>query len=299
MWVIRIQRILGTALAAGIVLVFVVTTLLFSLQEPTGGAGGVPSWLGIVALLAASIFVAELARVMLVQAFAVRGAVVAAPPRSPWARLGRLGAYLGLPVLLVMLLGVIGLLILVSVGLADQLRTHGPNLPLRFNLVVLVYLVYATARRQLVAIFGAVVAPLRERVRSLTPTYEVRDQSILLDLKRKRRGQPAMVQINFDELDELRVLSRAEAGLFMTHQVGPDPGLAVRGTSDLVQYFSGAIERPSVYRDTAHGTFPVLLLRGAELFYLISIANADPQAVEQAFEVHKQPSGSTPSPDSP
>jgi len=69
--------------------------------------------------------------------------------------------------------------------------------------------------------------------------------------------------------------------------LGPDLQLALKGTTELYRYLNGEIERPSVYGYWGSlGT--VLLLRGPQLFYLISVANADVNELVAAFNAYKQ-----------
>ena len=126
------------------------------------------------------------------------------------------------------------------------------------------------------------------------PFYSLDPEGILVDFRvrtigRTPEGAPRkwLAKIGYDELDEVRVFnSFQEANMFM-EGVGPDIRLAIRQTADLYRYARGEIPRPSFYgRFGSIGT--TILLRGRNLFYIVSFENKDASDLVHAFKEFKK-----------
>lgn len=137
------------------------------------------------------------------------------------------------------------------------------------------------------------IHPLLQRINQLAdrqlPGYELKNQQIILDLKVKNIHQPenrSLITINFDELEEIKILSYLEAKTLLKYQIGPDMLLAAQSVKDMYQYLKNEIPKPRCYSKIS-STGSILLLKGPELFYLLSISNLDHQALLKAFKQAK------------
>jgi hypothetical protein len=114
-------------------------------------------------------------------------------------------------------------------------------------------------------------------------------KAVVLDLQIKNMGkgkkQLPPITINFFELDVVQELSFREAEAAVSI-IGPDIPLATQQFKDLLAYAKGDISRPLVYIEYASGSN--LLLKGSEIFYIISPIAEDVQKVLVAFEKYKK-----------
>lgn len=137
------------------------------------------------------------------------------------------------------------------------------------------------------------IQPLLQRITLLVsqqlPGYELKNRQIALDLKVKNIHQPenrSLITITFDELEEIKILSYLEARTLLNYQIGPDMFLATQSVKDLYKYLKNEIPKPRYYsKISSMGS--VLLLKGPELFYLLSVSNQDHQALLKAFKQAK------------
>ncbi len=96
------------------------------------------------------------------------------------------------------------------------------------------------------------------------------------------------VRIAFDDVDEMRDLSDAEAAAFLQYQIGPNLTLGAAAVVDQYRYFNRQIPRPRFYVHNAlRPNGRTLFLRGPELFYLIAV-DRDPGELVAAFEKHRR-----------
>jgi hypothetical protein len=243
----------------------------------------------------------EAVRVWVKQAFALDESKFSNAPPTAWGQVGR--------GLLVKSLVGTSLSVVLGVGLCiaflfllvrNIISFHGA-LPWTFWVVVFVYAGYVAIRRPLFAAARAATKPGTRGGRivgSALASYHVSDDTIILDLNRKRAlppgkrpfiglaSEPSIVTIRFAELDEARAFTYVEAQAYVQYQLGPDLKIALESVAELYRYLNGEIERPSVYGQWG-SMGSVLLLRGPELFYLISVANKDVNDLAAAFIAYR------------
>ncbi len=253
----------------------------------------------------ALIFGGEVARNWVSQAFKMDAGKLPSSPNTGMRGLGRVWLVrqlIGLPLLFLLTLGANAFL---CYGLVRNISGREGRLPWPFWMVVGIYVVYFLIRRPLArALKGATKPGTRggKLVASVTPTFTLEGNVIVLDLKRKRarpgeqRGfisvgsEPCIVRIAFDELDEVRAMSYVEAQSYVQYEIGPDVQLALKNTTELYRYIAGQVERPTYYGHWgAVGT--TLALRGPALFYLVSVANENVDELLAAFSTYKQSAG--------
>jgi len=189
------------------------------------------------------------------------------------------------------------LLVILALGFFSYFlvsATEGGQLVLRpgFFAVAGVYAAYFALRLVLPARLHMLTARLSGLLLKQLPTYSLEPDGIMIDFRVKTLGPPArrswIAKICFEELDQVRVFnSFQEANMFMRNSVGPDLKLVLKQTTGLYHYARGEIARPSVYsRFGSLGT--TILLRGKDLFYMISFENKDASDLVRAFEEFKK-----------
>ncbi|MBN1440296.1 MAG: hypothetical protein JW929_12890 [Anaerolineales bacterium] len=95
---------------------------------------------------------------------------------------------------------------------------------------------------------------------------------------------PRKFFVGFDELEEVRTMTYVETSEFLHHVVGPNIELALREYREVFAWRSGNIPRPAVHISTARSVFGTkVLLRGSDLFYLISFHGGDGHDLVEAF----------------
>jgi hypothetical protein len=242
----------------------------------------------------------EAARRWIRQTFALDESKFSARPRGVASTLGGLALLRDL--IFAPLLPIIAFAanVLILFLLTREITSRGFALPTQFWLVLGLYVVYLPARQPILAVLRRASRPVTRPFTSAVPTFTRKGNAIILDLKRRRarppsqRGligiasEPCIVTIRFDELDEIRAFSYVEAQSFVQYELGPDLQLGLKGSTELYRYLNGEIERPSVYGYYWGSLGTVLLLRGPQLFYLISVANADVNELVAAFNAYKQ-----------
>lgn len=96
------------------------------------------------------------------------------------------------------------------------------------------------------------------------------------------------VHIGFNELEEVRDLSDAEAEALLQFKIGLDLSLVAAATADMYRYLKSEIPRPRYHVSTAlRPGGRTLVLRGRDLFYLIAVSNCNPTELIAAFERHR------------
>jgi hypothetical protein len=141
---------------------------------------------------------------------------------------------------------------------------------------------YAAIRKKL----GKAWNHAAKRFRSGLPTYRLVEDGVMIRLfpnAGKRFSELQPVHIRFDEIDELQVMTYTESEAFLKYNIGPDFQLSKRQLEDTAAYLRGKIPRPSVY--TYGGAKnDCVLIRGKELFYMISF---DADSVSDLTEAYR------------
>lgn len=123
-------------------------------------------------------------------------------------------------------------------------------------------------------------------INSQLPSYQIKDNQIHLDLKIKNVHRPdsrSLVSIELGELEEIKILNYPEARALLNYKIGPDLILASESVKDLYKYLKNEIPKPRYYSKVS-STGSILLLKGPEIFYLLSVANQDHQDLLGAFK---------------
>lgn len=141
--------------------------------------------------------------------------------------------------------------------------------------------VYLVTRNKL----GKVWKGAAKRYRKGLPTYRLVEDGVVIELfpsAHKKHPDLQPVYIRFAEVDELQVMTYTESEAFLKYNIGPDFELSKRKIGDTVAYLKGEIARPSVY--TSGGAQnDCVLIRGAELFYMISFDTDDVSDLIDAY----------------
>lgn len=122
------------------------------------------------------------------------------------------------------------------------------------------------------------------------PTYTLEDDGIRLDLKiinLANRGKKYIVKIFFKELTEIKKLSYIEAQSLLQYQIGPDLNLKTASVKDQYEYLKNIIPKPRYYFYGPSSGVKTLLLRGNNIFYLISVGNQDTDILIKNFQASK------------
>ncbi len=186
------------------------------------------------------------------------------------------------PVLVIFLSGIFYLVI-----------TSNTGQPLVFCALSYSYLIlmafYIFIRKRLVLAMHPWLQKAIDFINSQLPSYQIQDNQIHLDLKIKNIHRPnsqSLVSIDLAELDEIKILNYPEARALLNYKIGPDLILASESVKDLYKYLKNEIPKPRYYSKVS-STGSILLLKGPEIFYLLSVANQDHQDLLGAFKQAK------------
>jgi len=275
------EILLAIALAAFGILALVVS-LLFVLQLAAGLGGTQESATGRLALAAGAALICavifEAATQRLRQALALNQAKISTDDTTIYRQIAGVTQYTDLAK------GCLGLgVVLILIGVAVDLVLHSP---LRTSTELIVYLatflVYLVVRRPL-------FTKLTRLAAAVSSQYAVTASGLTISrMSGMRRGQ-APVAIGFDEIDEIKVFTPAEAQAYMRYEVGPNLDLAAKEMSDRVAFTTGRIPRPSVYTFGWENTIgTTILIRGPSLFYLTNFSGHDGTDLLRAFTEYRQ-----------
>ena len=220
------------------------------------------------------------------------GSVAGDYPRSNgWSQVGRAQAILDLVggvCAVFFLLALIGLALVALLSLVVSAPVSLPGSALGLVAASVLYLI---VRFPAALIWREVSGQVGTLARKGLATYRLVDGGVEIDLgtRKGRSREPARVRLRFDELEEIRRFTFVEAQTFLKYTVGPNVELFARQTQDLYRYYRGEIPRPRVYTLTAANSVGTnVLLRGGDLFYLLSFEADDVSDLIEAFETHKK-----------
>lgn len=118
------------------------------------------------------------------------------------------------------------------------------------------------------------------------PYYSLEKDGIIIDLVVKGRlpnkDDSIKVKILFNELTEVKELTIWEAGALMDYQIGPNITLAYEMAKGLKDCLSNKIARPPYFIWLGQ-SLNYLLLKGSNIFYVISVRNKDNLELFNAF----------------
>ena len=277
------QVLTGVVLLSG-GLLFLIVTLVLSLMSPSPGLFIAPDPIPWVLAALFCIGFIEASVYWLRQSLAIDESMLEYPEANIWSSIGRILQYTDAIISLTILIAVGGILVFFLLVLLGG--------PLRFTLstpfltLVVIYGIYALIRKPLHAGLDRMAGLAGKRLKNYMPRYTLTGRGIIIDLRMKDFGDPSKkyeFPVGFDELDEVRVLTYAEADALVRYRVGPNLDLGLRQAGDLYRYVKGEISRPSVFARVATNR-PNVLLKGPAIFYLISFENEDHEELVRVFQ---------------
>lgn len=123
------------------------------------------------------------------------------------------------------------------------------------------------------------------------PQYSVRSESVLLTLNIVDLSHPNMkyqMELNFDELDEIKELSYIEAQSLLNYKIGPNLTLKIAAIKDLCNFTKDETQKIHYYIYGPMNHVKTLALKGKQIFYLISVDKTDCSDLISAFENYKK-----------
>lgn len=123
------------------------------------------------------------------------------------------------------------------------------------------------------------------------PQYSVRSESVLLNLNIKNLSHPNMkyqVELNFNELDEIKELSYIEAQSLLNYRIGPNLTLKIAAVKDLYNYAKDKTQKMHYFVYFRGSNVKTLALKGKQIFYLISVNKTNCSDLILAFENYKK-----------
>lgn len=126
---------------------------------------------------------------------------------------------------------------------------------------------------------------------SMYPNYSVYDDHIEINLNINNiqdRTKKYIVKINFNELDEINELSYVEAKSLIEYKVGPNLTLQTASVKDRYKYLKNDIKRPDHYIFGPASNAKNLVLKGKNIFYLITVKNDNNTELLNKFNKYKK-----------
>jgi len=279
----RNQVLTGIVLLSG-GLLFLIITLVLSLMSPRPGLFIAPDPLPWILIAIFCICFIEASVYWLRQSLAIDEAMLEYREENIWSSLGRIFQYVDTIISLTIIIAIGGILIFfLLVLLGSPLRF---TLSTPFLILVVIYGVYVLIRKPLHAGLDRMAGLAGKRLQENMPHYTLTERGIVIDLRMKDLRDPSKkyeFPVGFDELDEVRVLTYAEADALVRYRIGPNVDLGLRQVGDLYRYVKGEISRPSVFARVATNR-PNVLLKGPAIFYLISFGNEDHEELIRVFQ---------------
>jgi hypothetical protein len=225
------------------------------------------------------------------QAFSIRSSQLQYDKSDLWTTIGHAYQYVDASTSLVAILFFVAMLAVLAYFVI-QLMGNQVTFSTPFFTQLAVYALYLLVRRPLKPVFSRLGTAINNQARGALPTYQLTTDAVIVDLNITDLEHPSkkcLVKIGFDEIDELRSFSYAEAQTFARYQIGPNVSLLSQQTRDLYNYLKGNIARPTVYgvnMISSGGT--TVFLRGPTLFYFLTFNTSDVRDLMDAYESFKR-----------
>lgn len=274
----KAAEVLSRLLMFAFGIVFAAIVLLIS-AIPSPRETETLAWGGVAFFIACVI---DIFALFVRQGFEIRSSVLGPDRADPWAKIGRVSAWIsiggGVPLLLAFA-ALWGVIIVQSPGL---------QITRAFVVQVLVYFFYVLVRIPLqfaikstsAAAKPAAPSRVEQFFQGHLPVCRVVPGGITIDLKMgNTQHKQYSVQIPFAEIDELQAMTFFEAQAYEKYNIGANVPMALQQAKDLYLYMKGAIPRPTVYLNAQSGG-PTLLIRGRNVFYLITV---NPNGVDEVM----------------
>jgi hypothetical protein len=214
------------------------------------------------------------------------------PTGNIWTWIARILLVIGVAVSTVILLALLAIIGLEFIVMGVVLSQDPASLIRPLTIMTFIMAMYAGVRVVLWIFWRAVGKDVSRGYSLGLPKYRLIDGGVEIDLnyfmQLGKRG-PSRFTVRFDELEEVRSLTYAEARTYMEYTVGPNVELVAREVREVYQWRTGRIPRPTAHYSTAENPFgQKVVLRGPKLFYLFSF-HTDPAGLLDAFR-RSQPS---------
>jgi hypothetical protein len=150
-------------------------------------------------------------------------------------------------------------------------------------------IIYFLTRKKLEGLWSS----LNRKIEKGMPSYTLTEDGVtikLVTMWNKKHPDPSPVHIKYNEIDDLQVFTYLEADSVLKYNIGADLNLGVQQTKDFAQYVKGEISRPSVYAFGGAGgsNGNRVLIRGPQLFYMLTFDNDDGSNLVQAYRSYKE-----------
>lgn len=167
--------------------------------------------------------------------------------------------------------------------------------------MIFMYVGYMILRKYLISFFKKILrikeievepgkAPLRTSDLGVKPKFQLKKDSVDIDLDIKKLGdknKKYIVNIKFDEIEEIKVLKQIEVDPFLRYSIGPKMAfLKIKQAKEIANYLRGKIPKPGVQIVKTDGFN--LYMKGPDLFYLIGLKDKNPKEVVDAFNKYKR-----------
>ncbi len=154
----------------------------------------------------------------------------------------------------------------------------------RHSWFLIALVIYAAVRPFAIRSIKPLLRKIERDNRKQLATYELSPDRVVLNIP----GWPEnkrYITIQFNELDDVRVLDRYQGTAWQEYGIGPDLKLGYDAIKDLIDYNTGKIDRPRYFSWMANVSgVKTLFLYGRGLTYLIGIAYPTGQDLIDAFE---------------
>ena len=210
------------------------------------------------------------------------------PMSNIWTRIARVLLIIGLVFSLAIILG--ALLLIAAEVLLFGIALIGDSASLVRPLLIagVILAVYAVFRISLWILWRVAGSKLADQISLGLAKYKLIDGGVEIDLNfavQIGRPGPSRFCVRFDELEEVRRLTYAEAVTYMSFTVGPNIELGLREMRELYEWRTGRIPRPTAYIANAMSILgKKVLLRGPGLFFLVSFFAEDVGDLIDAFQ---------------
>jgi hypothetical protein len=209
------------------------------------------------------------------------------PKADIWSRIGQATLAIGVMLSTVVILAAISLIGAEIFFCGISLLMHPASLTLAFVSVGGVLAAYLGVRTIVRILWRRLGSGMADRISLGLSKCRLTDDGVEIDLNfllEVGATGPRRFTVRFDELEEVRIFTHIEAVAHLWYAVGPNVPLGIRELREMYLWRRGKIPRPTVCFSTALGLLgKIILLRGPELFYLISFHAQDAGGLVEAF----------------
>jgi hypothetical protein len=213
------------------------------------------------------------------------------PKPDTWARIGRGLVFIGLAISIVTILSMLLLIAAEIVIFGIALFADPASLIQPLLIVGGILIIYLVIRTTFWIVWRLVGKKAVSQISLGLAKYKLIEDGVEIDLNfalQIGKPGPSRFCVRFDELEEVRNLTYVEAVAYMEYTVGPNVELSLREKRELYEWRTGKIPRPTVYiLNSTSGLGKKVLLRGPDLFYLISFHAEDVGDLLKAFQRSK------------